>query len=284
MTSIVLITHRADAEVFPDDAAAAAALRAAGHAVHELPWTAVADWPVYDLVVMRTCYGYHAEAASFSAWLRARANDGTRLANSAQLILQNIDKTYLRRLQDAGFAGVPTVYLRRGEQVDLAALLKAQSWVDAVVKPTISAGAAHTFRTDVSGAQARLHTLLTTHDVMVQPLVTELLTAGEWSLIFIEGVLSHVVLKHPAQGDFRVQPAHGGRVHAAVAPPEAYSYAQRLIASLGETPLYARVDGVVTTGGFWLMELELIEPYLFLNLDPAALQRYVDAVVKRAMV
>ena len=117
-------------------------------------------------------------------------------------------------------------------------------------------------------------------DCLVQPFVPEVQDPGEWSLIFLDGVFSHAVVKRPAAGDFRVQEEFGGTRHPADAPPELVAQAERVLALAGERTLYARVDGVVRGGLFQLLELELVEPSLFLDVVPAAAERFADAVVR----
>ena len=115
---------------------------------------------------------------------------------------------------------------------------------------------------------------------MVQPFLPSLETEGELSLIYIEGQLSHAVRKQPAPGDFRVQSIWGGTVAAADAEPHHVDVAERALAQLDEPPLYARVDLVTDLDGNpALIELELIEPNLYLSTDPAAAERLAEAAV-----
>lgn len=283
---IAFVQHAIPEPVLPEDAAIAAAVGERGYTTRWLPWNAPVDWTRFAAVLPRTCYGYYADAAGFTAWLRARAADGTRLMNSAAQILWNLDKTYLRALSAAGFAAVPTAWLERDTPALLADILTAHAWDDAVVKPTVSAGAVNTFRVQRGRAAAeapRVAALLAVGGVMVQPFVPEVQSDGEWSLIYVDGILSHALLKKPAAADFRVQQKYGGSVQSGAAPAGVLATATRLMAHIGmrETPLYARVDGVLTRDGFLLMELELIEPYLYLATAPGAMTRFVDALVAR---
>src|SRR5690606_32630172 len=107
-----------------------------------------------------------------------------------------------------------------------------------------------------------------------QPFVPEVAEVGEYSLLFFNGQFSHAVLKTPAQSDFRVQHYFGGTIRE-IQPGEAMlNSAQRLMDTFGRDTLYGRVDGVEIDGVFHLMELELIEPYLFLALSEQAIPNY----------
>ncbi len=112
----------------------------------------------------------------------------------------------------------------------------------------------------------------------MQPYCPEI-AADEWSLIFFEGGYSHAVLKRPAPGDFRVQRHLGGRPEAAPPGARLVDEAAAVLAALGPSLLYARVDGIERDGGFVLMELEINEPFLFLALADGAPARFADAVM-----
>ncbi len=112
--------------------------------------------------------------------------------------------------------------------------------------------------------------------VMVQKFMRGI-TEGEWSVIFFAGTFSHAVLKKPKAGDFRVQTDFGGSSNLADPPPHILESASRALRAVDPT-IYARVDGVVDAGRFLLMELELIEPALFLADHPAAPSRFADAI------
>src|SRR5205807_8439034 len=124
-------------------------------------------------------------------------------------------------------------------------------WRDAVVKPAVSASASGTWRTSIDTAttnRARLDRLLAAGDVMVQPLLSEVGDAGEWSLVFLDRGFSHAVLKRPASGDYRVQWEFGGSAVCAPAARRLIADAERVISSVpGEAPC-ARVDCVELEG------------------------------------
>jgi hypothetical protein len=107
------------------------------------------------------------------------------------------------------------------------------------------------------------------------------ITGGEWSIVFFDGRYSHAVVKRPRAGEFRVQEEYGGRAVVAHPPRAMLESAVLCLETLRETPAYARVDGVDTPDGFRLLELELLEPALYLATDPAAAARFADAIERR---
>jgi hypothetical protein len=238
------------------------------------------DWTRYGNVVIRSCWDYHERVSEFRAWTRRMQEEGVALQNSAAVVTWNMDKHYLAELAAQGIPTVPTIWLKWRASVSLAAVLATEGWTRAVVKPTISAS---TWATDVeraAGDQAALDALLRTGDVMVQKFMPQIETEGEWSLMFFGKVYSHAVLKTPAAGEFRIQSEYGGSTLARVPSPMVIAQAEKIVRAVAEPLLYARVDGVVANGEFVLMELELIEPFLFLGTAPGSAERFADAILQ----
>jgi glutathione synthase/RimK-type ligase-like ATP-grasp enzyme len=149
----------------------------------------------------------------------------------------------------------------------------------------VSGGAYRTRRLradDVGAVDAHAREVGPETTLLVQPFLPEVVESGELSLLFFDGAFSHAVVKRPRTGDFRVQWSHGGTHERVRADDSLVEAARRVLAAAPAAGLYARVDGVVRDGRFLLMELEQIEPYLFLTEDPAAVDRVVD-VVRRAL-
>jgi len=115
---------------------------------------------------------------------------------------------------------------------------------------------------------------------MVQPVVPEIVSAGEWSLLFFDGVFSHAVVKRAAAGEFRVQREFGGTFENVTPSAAVLRQAQAAIAAAPGRTLYARVDGVVIGDALTVTELELLEPSLFLDADPAAPDRFAAAIAR----
>jgi len=227
-------------------------------------------------VLVRSCWDYHRRLDEFLAWLTRLERAGVPVWNPPALLRWNSHKGYLRDLAARGVPIAPTRWLPRGRTAALAQLLHDERWSDAVVKPAVSASAHSTWRTSFEKAnadQSRLDELLRAGDVMVQPFVSEVADAGEWSILFLDGRLSHAVLKRPAAGDYRVQWEFGGTAEAKVPPANLVADAEAVMTAVPGNPLYARVDGVERDGRLMLMELELIEPHLFLGWDNGAAAR-----------
>lgn len=292
---IAFATHEAKPDFSPDDLLAADLLEQRGFTVEAVPWSREgADWAGYAAVVIRSTWDYHKNLEAFRAWARSVEAAGGRLHNPAAVVAWNSEKTYLKDLEASGIAIVPTRWIARGDGADLAAVLAEAGWPAVVVKPTISASAYRTWKQQLhQGAEHQhdLDSLLADSGAMIQPLLEEVIADGEWSFLYFrrEGRLafSHAVLKKPASGDFRVQAELGGQTSAEMPPPALLAQIEDLVGKASQVApgelLYARVDGVVSqgqhapAGKFLLMELELIEPFVFLETGNGA-QNFADAI------
>jgi hypothetical protein len=237
------------------------------------------DWSAFRLCVIRATWDYHLRLQEFLAWAERVAVE-TALWNPLDLVRWNTHKNYLRDLEQQGVAIVPTVWASPGTSLDLAALLAERGWTQAVVKPAVSASAYATrlvTSATVAEGQAHLDHLLAERDMMIQPFLTSVTTTGERSLVYFDGVLSHTILRSPALGKGNI----GGKGLIPNDAKEA-AFAEHVIRAVNGETLYARVDiARDDAGDLRLMELELVEPWLGLDLAPDAATRFAAAIARR---
>jgi glutathione synthase/RimK-type ligase-like ATP-grasp enzyme len=237
-------------------------------------------WQDCAAVVIRSCWDYHLQPEKFLNWITRLEEERVPVFNAAPLVRWNANKSYLRDLDTRGIATVPTFWAEGNTPLSLKEKLRELGWSQAVVKPRISATAYRTqLVTDADTAQTLFDELRRGPGVMVQKFMPAITNEGEWSVVFFAGTFSHAVLKKPQAGDFRVQNDFGGSSNLADPPPRVLESASRALRAVDPT-IYARVDGVVDEGRFLLMELELIEPALFLADHPAAPSRFADAIAQ----
>lgn len=244
-------------------------------------WTEPGDLTEFDLVLPLLAWGYQRDVPGWFALLDRLEAERLPLTNPAQVLRWNSDKAYLAELSAAGVATVPTLIR---ESMSDAALASAREILESsrlVVKPPISGGADGTY---LIGPSDPLPAEAVGQRMLVQPFLPAISEDGEYSLFYFGSTYSHAISKHPAEGDFRVQEQFGGVERGIDAPADARALAEAALAAtnrlLGCGPLaYARIDMVRDgEGAFRLMELELIEPSLFLQFakDEGAL--FADAV------
>lgn len=249
------------------------ALDSVGITTVPTPWTAHIDdasgLQGYALVLPLLCWGYHVDHAR---WLRAcrtweQAGLPLALANPAQVLAWNSDKRYLGELAERGIEIPTTVWSDHVTREQVDAMFDATGADELILKPSISGGAWKTRRLrrgDAIDAPPDGTTML------LQPYLPTIETAGETSLLFFGGRLSHVVNKRPVAGEFRVQEEFGGLYTLLDTPPaDALALAEKVLAAIDSPLLYARIDVLPDAGGRWLlMEAELIEPDFYLGKDP----------------
>lgn len=256
-----------------------APLGAEGFAVESMAWTEPADLHEFDLVLPLTVWGYHRDHALWLETMSGWEFGEAPVLNPPSVLIWNSDKRYLARLFDAGLPVVPTVFVNHVDEPDLARAAWMGDSQELVVKPQVSASAYQTSRVRIG------EPLVERPDgpAMIQPYLNAVEGEGELSLIYFDRQFSHAIRKVAAPGDFRVQPEWGGRITPYTPERDVREAADAILAAIEEPLLYARVDLVRDAKRQpVLMELELVEPDLYLDHDPengAAFARAVRRAV-----
>jgi glutathione synthase/RimK-type ligase-like ATP-grasp enzyme len=264
--------------VDPDSELLLPALEALGAQAEPAVWTdPELDLSRFDVAVLRSTWDYHERALEFRDWV-ARAAEHTDLWNRPGTVPWNMDKRYLRELEQAGVPVVPTLWASGGDDIEQPLL--ERGWSEVVVKPAVDLGARNLVRTDAAGAA--LEVRARAGHLLVQPYLPSLEGEGELSLAFVDGELLHAIRKRPAAGEFRVQPQYGGSAEVVEPPAEAMEVARRALGCAPEPWLYARVDMVCGLDGrACVIELELIEPLLFLAWSRGSVDKLARAICAR---
>jgi glutathione synthase/RimK-type ligase-like ATP-grasp enzyme len=280
MADVVLVTGRHMGKADPESHLLVAALRERGVESVVRPWGDGFDWAAAALVVVRTPWDYSDQHEEFIAWARQVAGS-TRLVNPVDVLEWNSHKGYLLELCRAGVPTVSTTLVPRGADRDEQLQALAEYDGELVVKPAVSAGARGALRTtsQATHAQQHLASLAQTGDALVQPLAEAVMAIGEVSLIFFGGVFSHAIRKIPAEGDYRVQAQYGGRVEAHSPSSAELDVAAAALRCAPQPTIYGRVDLVEVADRPTVMELEVIEPELFLGHAAGAAARFADQLV-----
>ncbi|MEP7127861.1 MAG: hypothetical protein ABI729_03295 [Chitinophagales bacterium] len=244
---------------------------------------ATINWQQFDTIILRSMWDYFERPTEFDQWLDKLDALDCRVLNPLSVVKWNQNKKYFDDFRRKGVLLPDYVICSRNDKRLLKKIMEDNGWKKAVVKPAISGGAYNTWITTsdtVATDEIRFAELLKTGEVIVQIFVEEIVTKGELSFIFFNKKFSHAICKKAKHGDFRVQTQFGGTAEA-IQPDEAILIqASDLLNSIEEPLLYARVDGVVTDDGkFLLMELELIEPTLSVFISEKACENFYDALV-----
>lgn len=241
------------------------------------------NWEHFQVAILKSPWDYFDLIEAFHKWLDLLEDKNVKLLNPIDTVRWNTDKHYLNEIHNAGLAIMKSFFINRNEMVVLQDFFKKFDTDKLIVKPCVSGGAKNTFKVtseNVTEVNEKLNFLLEQEAFIIQPFLPEILEIGEWSFIFFNGVYSHSLIKQAKPGDFRVQPAHGGSVIPQNPDQEIIETAAKYVNQFAEKCLYARVDGTFVDGKFLLMELELIEPFLFLNTDIENYERYYKALLE----
>ncbi|HKS08549.1 MAG TPA: hypothetical protein VJS13_03320 [Pyrinomonadaceae bacterium] len=264
-----------------DDDLVVEPLQHLGHDADFVVWRHAVDWPQYDGVVIRSTWDYQDHLPAFLRVLR-EIETQSRLANPLDLLNWNSDKkVYLQDVEKRGGKIIPTIW--GDSEIDDHLI---QQWFEKfqtdelVIKPTVGANAQDAFRLKRGAKHAAdLSKIFDQRSYMVQPFMRGIVEEGEFSLFYFNCDYSHAILKTPKTGDFRVQEEHGGAIKPVEPSAELLATGEKIVQCISPTPLYARVDLVRTEAGeFAMVELELIEPSMYLRMADHAPQMFAEAI------
>ena len=270
------------ANVLEEDRLLTEALTRRGIRTRRVDWSRDdVDWSSAPRALFRTTWDYFLRWEEFCRWLD-RAEVATELLNPPALVRWNSDKRYLKELEERGVPIVETHIVEVGESGSLEERLARLGWDDAVLKPAVSGGGRHTYRVRRDSAAAHeavFRELVASEAVLLQPFVNSVLSAGEVTLVLFADEVSHAVRKTPRAGEFRVQDDFGGSVAAHTPSAEEVAVAEAAWAACPRAPLYGRVDMVYSAAREpRVMELEIIEPELWMRYHPPAAERFAAAL------
>ncbi len=265
------------------DALVANILAARGIIVENVSWrSSKTNWDDYEMVIIRSPWDYQHAVDEFMAVLENIDASRTILWNPIDVVRWNVRKTYLQQLHEQGIVIVPTEFVESPTAAQIERMFDVFGSDQIVIKPVVGANANDTFwlRPDSSAdLLQQIETLYQGRLALLQPFIQSVVEYGETSHIFFDGQHSHSVLKTPKAGDFRVQEEHGSRI-VPIHPDEALiECAKRALKPVPQHTLYGRVDLVeLSNGQQAVMELELIEPSLYLSYDADSAERFADAI------
>ncbi len=281
---IALVAQYDGIETHTDGPPMVAAFAARSIEAEVVPWGGERDWSAYDGVIIRNAWDYLDRRAEFLAWARS-VESRTRLANPAAMLEWNSDKRYLRALASAGVPTVDTLWVESGDP------LPDWSWDDVVVKPAVSAGSRNAARWsggDRDRIEAHVEAITSSGGTaLIQPYLADVDRIGESGTYVFGGQVSHAITKSAVlrsgagpYDDFSLVTVQ--TAVAAEVTDEVTEFARSVLAKIPVelgVPLYARVDALRHGDGrLVLLELELFEPFFFLETAPEAASGFASAV------
>ncbi|RMG81087.1 MAG: hypothetical protein D6714_13560, partial [Bacteroidetes bacterium] len=242
MKKVGFVTADNHPELYYDDRHLEAGLWEAGIQMVPVVWDQDADLSHLDALVFRSAWDYHLKTEAFEAWLDELEKMSVPVFNPVSVVRKNYDKFYLKELSDAGVSVLPTRYIENIESVNLKNILKETGWEKAVIKPAISMSAYGTRLIDRERAEAFQSELVAEYGgkrVLIQEFAGEIVSEGEWSMVFFDKHFCTAFLKRPQAGDFRVQSELGGSLAQTLPPERVIWQAQKILFDIPEPLLYA---------------------------------------------
>lgn len=239
------------------------------------------NWDEYDVAIIRSTWDYQDDVEAYMRVLQAISDSSALLLNPLSIVKWNINKNYLQELQAKGVETLPTLWIDHFDYSDIKGYFDQCASDQIVIKPTISANADNTYwlkLNDYGHNERLLKDTLKDKQLMVQPFVESILNTGEYSLFYFAGQYSHGIKKTPKPGDFRVQEEHGGLLNRIEPDASMLALAKRALLTIPEPVFYARIDLVEHQSQYKVMEIELIEPSLYFNLDEESPMRFCKAL------
>ncbi len=263
-----------------DDQLLMAALQEHGVEAESIDWRVNnVDWTAYDAVMVYSVWDYYEDRPQFINLLKKIESLNIPLYNPSFIIEWNSHKTYLQDLEKMGLKTLESVYISGQELSKLESIMEEKGWDDCVIKPQVSTSAHHTFRlnrSNLSTIQNNLEKF--NEDWILQPFAPEIVLEGEWSFVFFDKEYLHCTLKKPAPGHFLVQT--GKKI--LIQPPEwMIQEAQRIVDTLNLPALQTRVDLIRRGDEIIIMEIEMVEPSLYLRFFSGSEKRVAEKISQK---
>lgn len=284
---IAFVTSEADPNLIKDDRLAIEPLQKLGIDVEVLVWDRTSNklehLDYLDGIVFRSCWNYHRKHDQFTAWLNALKSRHIPAFNSIDINLWNLSKKYLLDLQLCGISVPETVFIPAGTfgETRLSFDISSIPSEKIIVKPAISLNGEDTFlleKSDTEGLHLRATEINRHRDLILQQFIPEIQNDGELSLIFFNKKFSHAIRKNAKSGEFRIHEEHGGTRSPYYPSADVLAFANDVVSQITDEMLFCRVDLIETPQKIFLIELEILDPMLFLEMDEQAPQRFADAI------
>lgn len=284
MKQILFVSCNRWSYISQSDSVLADALRQRGYAVDHQPWQGdFAPFERADLILLRSNWDYHYDMAGFANWLDRVELAALPIYNPIPLVRWNLHKRYLFDLQARGVQIPTTRVLAVGAEPE--PIFRELGWNEAIIKPLAGASSHLVERigyADLAEWSQRVRSQRADSEWLIQEFRPEIQQTGEWSLVFLAGAYSHAVVKQPDPGEFQLKSQYMEQIRSITPPPDLLRQAQQVIASLPTVPLYARVDGILSTeGDFLVLELELNEPGLYFTFAPEQAAHFAEVIHTR---
>ena len=256
-----------------------------GWDVSFIPWDlSDVNWDEYDIVLIRSTWDYQSRIQEFLKVLESIDKSKSLLLNPLPIIHQNIEKTYLIELEAKGIDTIPSIFQKKFNTEKVMQSFSDFNCDKIIIKPVVGANADNIILGSKFEIKSQLHEIKSVYSELpyiIQPFLNSVLKEGEFSLMYFNNKYSHAISKIPKEGDFRVQEEHGGKINIIKkVPKEIQNLADKVIKILPKNCFYSRIDILLMHGKPKVIEVELIEPSLYFNLDPESSKMFAHELIE----
>ena len=256
-----------------------------GWDVSFIPWDlSDVNWDEYDIVLIRSTWDYQSRIQEFLKVLESIDKSKSLLLNPLSIIHQNIEKTYLIELEAKGIDTIPSIFQKKFNTEKVMQSFSDFNCDKIIIKPVVGANADNIILGSKFEIKSQLHEIKSVYSELpyiIQPFLNSVLKEGEFSLMYFNNKYSHAISKIPKEGDFRVQEEHGGKIDIIKkVPKEIQNLADKVIKILPKNCFYSRIDILLMHGKPKVIEVELIEPSLYFNLDPESSKMFAHELIE----
>lgn len=281
MKKAALVTYNKLPNLNASDRLLIKPLKKRGFVPFPIPWDKKGvAWDNFDLVILRTTWDYHLRIPEFFRWLENLEEKIVNLWNPPSIIRWNMNKRYLLDLDKKGIPIIPILLVTKQNVMNIKNLLGEKKWEEIIIKPTIGASSymiAKIRKDECNPNSPVINSILKQSDIIIQPFMEEIKKSGEFSFIFFNRKFSHAIHKTPKMNEFRTQPEFGAKEKLYNPQPYLIAQTQKILETIDSPLLYARIDGLIIHNQFYLMEMELIEPYLYFEFEKNSAEKLVEA-------
>lgn len=280
MKHVGFITSSALPHLTESDSYTIEPLKKLGINVEPIIWTSPpSSYSQFDAIIMRSAWDYHTKPKEFTEYLLTLKQLSIPIYNPVDCMLWNMDKSYLLELASRDIKTIPTIL---AHTIDDILWTNINEWREIIIKPTIGASAHGIQKINTAHKDAVEDVIkksLLSGPIIIQPFINKI-REGEYSFIFFDKKYSHAVLKTPKKNDYRSQSDFGAKTTSVEPRKDLVNQASAMLEKIPYSLLYARIDAIEMKGVLYLMELELIEPHLFIENAPEAATTFADAIAR----
>ena len=250
-----------------------------------IPWDlSDVNWNDYDIILIRSTWDYQSRIQEFLKVLDSIDKSKSLLINPLPIIRWNIEKTYLIELEAKGIGTIPSLFQKKFSPKEIIQSFLKFNCDKIIIKPVVGANADNIILGSKFDIKSQLHEIQGIYSELphiIQPFLNSVLKEGEFSLIYFNEKFSHALSKIPKEGDFRVQEEHGGKINIIKRLPiKIQNLADKVIKVLPKNCFYSRIDILLMHGEPKVIEVELIEPSLYFNLDPESSKMFAHELIE----